>query len=66
MICPRSGKKTKGIFSADDPLTNGAKVHSRRYKNNQTIQFRIAIKTNRKSSETIPIFNNPQEVTKNI
>lgn len=28
MIWPRNGKNTNGIFSDDDPLTNGANVHS--------------------------------------
>lgn len=28
MIWPLKGKKTKGIFSDDEPLTNGDKVHS--------------------------------------
>lgn len=28
MIWPRNGRNTNGIFSDDDPLTNGANVHS--------------------------------------
>ena len=28
MICPCNGRKTNGIFSEEDPLTKGAKVHS--------------------------------------
>lgn len=32
IICPRSGRNTNGIFSADEPLTNGASVHSEKTK----------------------------------
>lgn len=35
MIWPRNGKNTNGIFSDDDPLTNGASVHSVANKQNE-------------------------------
>lgn len=28
MICPLSGKNTNGIFSDEEPLTNGEREHS--------------------------------------
>lgn len=41
MICPRNGRNTNGIFSDDDPLTNGANVHSvHKRSKKKTIQMR--------------------------
>lgn len=36
MIWPRNGKKTNGIFSDDEPLTNGERAHSKIGNKKQT------------------------------
>lgn len=38
MIWPRNGKNTNGIFSDDDPLTNGASVHSVNKQTNKILR----------------------------
>jgi len=42
MIWPRSGKNTNGIFSDDEPLTNGEREHSAK-KIYKTTTTRVAL-----------------------